>query len=112
MQRCDATGVQLSDAMARGDSDLIRSLASEVAQILLDLQKVLPELAAQLSTADESVRQAWRVRIENTAKPLRVAAALSDIQAHAASSRLAVLARAAGLETTYGPGGQLTLKPV
>lgn len=112
MQRCDATGAQLSDAIARGDSDLIRSLASDVAEILLGLQRVLPELAAQLSTADEAVRQAWRVRIENTAKPLRVAAALSDIQAHAAGSRLAVLARAAGLETNYGPGGQLTLKPI
>jgi hypothetical protein len=111
MQRCDATGAQLSDAMARGDSDLIRSLAGEVAQILMELQRVLPDLAAQLSTANETVRQAWRVRIENTAKPLRVAAALSDIQAHAANSRLAVLARAAGLDTSYGPGGQLQFKP-
>lgn len=111
MQRCDATGAQLSDAMARGDSDLIRSLAGEVAQILLELQRVLPDLAAQLRTADENVRQAWRIRIENTAKPLRVAAALSDIQAHAANSRLAVLARAAGLDTSYGPGGQLQFKP-
>lgn len=111
MQRCDATGAQLSDAMARGDSDGIRSLAGDVAQILMELQRVLPDLAAQLSTANESVRQAWRIRIENTAKPLRVAAALSDIQAHAANSRLAVLARAAGLDTSYGPGGQLQFKP-
>jgi hypothetical protein len=111
MQRCDATGAQLSDAMARGDSDLVRSLAGEVAQILLELQRVLPDLAAQLSNANETVRQAWRIRIENTAKPLRVAAALSDIQAHAANSRLAVLARAAGLDTSYGPGGELSFKP-
>ncbi len=110
MKRCDATGEDLSDAISRGDPDRIRGLSAELSQILLELQRVLPELATQLSRADESVRRLWRERIERTAQPLRVAAALSDIQAHATGSRLAVLARAAGIETSYGAAGQLAYK--
>lgn len=110
LDRYSACGKQLADHVATRDTNAIEQASRKLADMTLVFQHALPRVHALLATVPAHARQAWATRIEAAAFAVNVGAHLSDLNAHTAAARLAVLAQASGADLCYAENGQLGIR--